>query len=689
MPVVVDKTIQGEPNSLNLKIMYINKLFTRKGVQLVMLLTIFSWSFTSHKLTVYEKFPITKENLWIEYSPQKTTFKLWSPPAEEVVVNLYKTSDESEKPYSTTNLKKGKDGLWKISVNGDLQKVFYTYNVKVAGKWLGETPGIYATAVGVNGKRAMVLDLSTTNPQNWNNDKGPELKKPTDAILYELHVRDITTHKNSGSKFPGKFLGLVEKGTTSTDGLATGIDHMKELGITHVHLLPSFDYRSVDESNLKEAKFNWGYDPQNYNVPEGSYATDPFKPEVRIAEFKQMVKGFHDNGIGVILDVVYNHTGLTEGSNFNLEVPGYYYRHKKDGSWSDASACGNETASERAMMRRYIIESCKFWVREYHLDGFRFDLMGIHDIETMNTLSQELRKIKPDILIYGEGWTAGESPLPDSLKALKANTHKLHHIAAFSDDIRDGLKGSVFEDESRGFVSGAGKEEAIKFGIVGSIHHPQVNPKLLDYSKTFWAKEPWQTISYVSCHDNHTLYDKLKISCKDVSESELQRMHKLANTVVLTSQGIPFLHAGVEMLRTKNGEHNSYNKPDEINQINWNWKTQHQDVFRYYQGLIALRKAHPAFSLGSAEKVNKHLEFLKVVDKNVVAFQLKNLQGIDTAKNIVVVLNGNKTASSVSVPDGAYTILVKDGKVDLSGISPLKGNSVQVAPQSAVVMVEY
>ena len=636
--------------------------------------------------TAYEQYPAAQDaDLWTNYSLEATTFKLWSPVAEEVQVKLY-AQGNGGKPLEQFSMQEMSQGIWQLKVEKDLHGTYYTYQVKTAGKWLEETPGIYATAVGVNGKRAMVLNLKTTDPENWDQDKGPTVKSPNDIILYELHVRDITQHEHSGSSYRGKFKGLVETGTTNKEGLSTGIDHMQELGITHVHLLPSFDYKTVDETALDKPQFNWGYDPQNYNVPEGSYSSDPYHAEVRIREFKEMVKGFHDKDMGVILDVVYNHTGDTEGSNFNLEVPGYYYRHTKDGRWSDAASCGNETASERAMMRKFMIESCKYWVREYHVDGFRFDLMGIHDLETMNLLSAELKQINPDIIIYGEGWTAGESPLPEAQRALKKNTKKLHLISAFSDDIRDGLKGSVFVDDSKGFVNGApGMEESIKFGLVGSIAHPQVNIDKVNYSDSAWAREPWQAVNYVSCHDNHTLFDKLKLTNKDASLEELKQMQKLANAVVLTSQGIPFLHAGVEMLRTKNGEHNSYNLPDSINQINWDWKSLHQDVFTYYRDLIALRKAHPAFRMPTADMVTAHLEFINT-DPGLIGYKLKDNANGDSWKNIIVYYNARK--SPVHIPLQGDWKMATDGNSfslqDSSGVS----KEVTIPPVSMVILYQ-
>jgi pullulanase len=620
----------------------------------------------------FEEYPEYKaDNLWTEYSPRKTTFRIWAPEAEAVKVNIYERG-HGDNLLETHALKPSKKGSWMLSLRGDYNGKYYAFQTRYNNEFLKETPGIYAIATGVNGKRAMILDLAATNPDGWDNDVKPELVSMNDIILYELHVRDITLNKNSGSNFPGKYLGLVEEGTTNTTGQSTGIDHIKELGVTHVHLLPVFDYRSVDETRLHEAQFNWGYDPVNYNVPEGSYASDPYNAEVRIKEFKQMVKGFHDNGIRVIMDVVYNHTSLTEDSNFNLEVPGYYYRTHEDGTFSDASACGNETASERTMMRKYIIESCKYWAKEYHIDGFRFDLMAIHDIETMNLLSSELKKIDPTIFVYGEGWAASSSLLADSLRALKVNTHKLTHIAAFSDDIRDGIKGNVFDIESRGFVTGASEGfENVKFGVVGSILHEQV-----DYSKTSskepWANRPSQTISYVSCHDNNTLFDKLTLSLPDLPIEEVKKLHMLSNAIVLTSQGIPFLHAGVELLRTKGGEHNSYNKPDEVNQIDWNRKMEHYDVFDYYRELVELRKAHPAFRMSTAEQIQKHLEFFEIDTTSVLAFQIKNNANDDSWKNIIVAYSAMQDEYSFSLPDGKWNVAVKGPQINRDGMLEVK-----------------
>lgn len=676
------------PDKLNPKILINESHIMAKNtlIMLAFILGLTACQTTQIDLSSYDKYPVYENNLWPEYSPEHTTLKIWSPAAEELTVKIYEKG-HGEKLLEIHAMRKEKLGLWTLRLNGDYKNRYYTFQVTSDGKRLEETPGIYAKAVGVNGKRAMILDMSETNPEGWPTHKKPELNAHNDIVLYELHVRDLTIHPNSGSSFPGKYLGLIESGTINSQGLSTGLDHMKELGITHVHLLPSFDYRSVDENRLEDPQFNWGYDPENYNVPDGSYSSDPFNAAARIREFKEMVMKLHENGIRVIMDVVYNHTGKTENSNFNLEVPGYYYRFNEDGSYSDASGCGNETASERPMMRKYIIESCKYWVNEYGIDGFRFDLMGIHDIETLNELSAELKQIDPSIFVYGEGWTAGGSPLADSLRALKANTLDLTDIASFSDDIRDGIKGSVFEEKNTGFVSGAvNMEESIKFGVVGSTQHSQIDFEKVNYSSSHWANKPGQSISYVSCHDNNTLYDKLLLSREDASAAEIKKMHCLSNAIVLSSQGIPFLHAGVEMMRTKDGEHNSYNKPDEVNRIDWNWKTENKDVFDYYKGLIALRKSHPAFRMPSTKMIEKHLEFI-VEEDGVVGYQIKDNANGDTWENILVVYNAQNKDYSMDLPDGEWTIVVKELNISREGMGKVL-NSVKVPEISMMMLVQ-
>jgi pullulanase len=635
----------------------------------------------------YEDYPVYNgDDLGLTYDPTYSQFRVWSPTAEKVTIQFY-SAGEGGTPAETLDLKKSTGGTWELRVEKDLAGQFYTYQVSV-DSLLPETQGIYAKAVGVNGKRAAIINPASTNPEGWFIDTSPAITQPNDIILYEMHVRDFTIGPESGSSSPGKYAGVAEPGTKNSHGNSTGVDHLKELGITHVHLLPVFDHQSIDETKLSEPQYNWGYDPKNFNVPEGSFSSDPYNPSTRIYEFKKMVMGLHANGLRVIMDVVYNHTGETAHSAFNLEVPGYYYRHDGSGRLSNATACGNETASERAMMRKYIIESCKYWITEYHIDGFRFDLMGVHDLSTMNLVAEELLKIDPSLFFYGEGWTAGASPLPDSLRALKANTSKLHHIAAFSDDLRDGIKGSVFEDLSRGFVNGGeGAEESIKFGIVAATQHPQVNYQKVNYSKAPWALDPSQCINYVSCHDNNTLFDKLVLTGEGKeSEGDLVKMDKMANAIVLTSQGVPFLHAGEEMLRTKHGEHNSFNKPDAVNQIDWRWKTGHADVFKYYQDLITLRRSHPAFRMKSAEMIRANLKFMEPAEPRVVAYSINGNAAGDTWNEIIVIFNANRKPVTMEIPDGKWNVAVAGEKIELKNPKAVRGGTTTIAELSTWII---
>lgn len=635
----------------------------------------------------YDDYPVYEgDDLGLSYSPEASAFRLWSPPAEAVRLHFYDQPLEGA-PIRTTDMERADQGTWTARFEEDLVGTYYAYQVKVEGEWNDEVPGPYTKAVGTNGMRGQVVDLDATDPEDWENDQRPAFSNRTDAVIYELHVRDVSQHPNSGIEHKGKFLGLAETGTTGPEGVRTGLDHIADLGVTHVHLLPSFDFRSIDETKLEENRYNWGYDPQNYNVPEGSYATDPADGATRIREFKTMVKAMHDKGLRVVLDVVYNHTGWTKESLFNQLVPGYYYRHNEDGSFSDASACGNETASERAMMRKFIVESVKYWAEAYHLDGFRFDLMGIHDIETMNAVADALHAVDPSIIVYGEGWTAADSPLPVERRALKAHTEQMPGVSAFSDDVRDGIKGSVFEHGERAFVSGKpGREEDVKFGIVAATQHPQVNYDAVSYSKGPWAAHPVQTVTYVSCHDNHTLWDRLAISCKGEPEAERIKMHKLALATVLTSQGMSFLHAGSEFLRTKEGVENSYESPDSINQIDWARKVKYADVHGYVKGLIALRKAHPAFRMTKQEQVQEHLRFLEAGQPNLVAYTISGNVNGDDWSDILVVLNGNADYQTLAIPEGNWNIVLDGTQIDPLGIGNVDSQSLQVPGRTAMVL---
>lgn len=604
------------------------------------------------------------------YTPEQTVFKLNAP--VRPVLRLY-NAGMGGKLVKTVKLRPAGKNLWAATVKGDLKGRFYTFDM---GR--GQTPGVFAKAVGVNGARGAVIDMASTNPQGWETDRRPATKSPADLVVYEMHHRDFSIDASSGLQHKGKFLALTEPGA---------IAHLKELGVNAIHILPSFDYASVDESHLERPQYNWGYDPLNYNVPEGSYSTDPYTPAVRIREFKQMVQALHKAGIRVILDVVYNHTFDLKGSNFERTYPGYYYRYKADGTPSDGSGCGNETASEQPLMRRFMIESVKYWINEYHIDGFRFDLMGIHDIETMRQIRAEVNKIDPTIFIYGEGWSAGTCAYPQEKLAMKANMKQLSGIAAFSDEMRDALRGPFSDDSKGGFLARVpGTEESLKFGIVGGVAHPQVDMSKVNYSKEVWANEPTQMVAYVSCHDDMCLTDRLRASIPGISTDELVRLDLLAQTAVFTSQGVPFILSGEEMLRDKKGVHNSFNAPDSINHLDWNNLKKYPQVFDYYKGLTRLRKAHPAFRLGKAGLVRDNLRFLSA-PAHCVAYCIsnRNVPG-EEWNNTIVILNAGKETAKVAVPGGKYTIVAKEGVIIPEGMGEMEGSEVFVAPQSALII---
>lgn len=606
----------------------------------------------------------------MSYQQGMTEFRLNAP--TEATLRIYDNGSDT-KAAKTVKMKKASNGEWVATVKGNLKGKFYTFDT---GN--GECPGLFAKAVYANGNRAAIVDMTDTNPEGWANDVRPSLKSPCDLVIYELHHRDFSIDESSGLVNKGKFLALAEP---------KAIDYLKRLGVNAIHILPSFDFASVDETRLDQPQYNWGYDPKNYNVPEGSYATDPYEPTRRIKEFKTMVMALHKAGIRVILDVVYNHTFNIKNSNFQRISPDYYYRKTADGKYSDGSGCGNETASEKPLMRTYMIESVKYWVNEYHIDGFRFDLMGVHDIETMNQIRHEVNNIDPSIYIYGEGWSAGSCAYPTEKLAMKANAQKLDGIGAFSDEMRDALRGPFSDDHKGGFLAGvSGQEESIKFGIVGAIQHPQVDMTKVNYSKAPWTNSPSQMVSYVSCHDDMCLTDRLRTSIPGINTDELIRLDLLAQTAVFTSQGVPFMLCGEEMLRDKKGVANSFRSPDNINHLDWNNLKKYPEVFDYYSGLIALRKAHPAFRLGNAEAVRQHLEFLSA-PSGVVAFRLKNHAGGDAWNNIVVILNANRTPQTINIPQNQYTAVVKDGVVKAEGIgNTINADKVEVSAQRAMII---
>ena len=614
----------------------------------------------------------------MRYTPAMTSFELWAPTAESAVVRLY-DGDILEEEVAMT---RGEKGLWSAVVAGDKKGMYYTFQVSVDGHLLKETAGIFARALDVNGNRGAIIDMRDTDPEGWSEDKRP-LVDPTEIVIYEMHYRDMTAHESAGSSYPGKYVAMAEHGTRSHEGLATGIDHLSEMGVTHVHLLPTADFGSIDESRATD-QYNWGYEPKNYNAPEGTYSTDAGNPVARILELKSLVKAMHDAGLCVVLDVVYNHTTATENCGFELTVPGYFYRMREDGSFADGSGCGNETASEKPMMRKYMVESLEYWVKEYHIDGFRFDLMAIHDIETMNLIRERLTVLNPDVLLYGEGWAASAPLYDESKLAFKRYTYQMPGIAAFSDDIRNALRGTLDLSQG-GFVHGvAGNKEALKFGIVGGVEHPEVK-----HTESAWCAEPRQHISYVTCHDDHNLRDRLEHLSPGATEQERIRMAKLAHFGVFTSQGIPFIFCGEEMYRSKRGEKNTYNMPDEYNAIDWALKSKYNDMVEYCKGLIAMRKEHAAFSLGSAEAVREHLSFIESENEAAVGFVLDNLEGIDSAKRIVVLMNGSRDVVEFAIPAGSYK-WISDGEfVHPKGMGVLTADRLSVVPISAVILAEY
>ena len=613
----------------------------------------------------------------VEYSPKATTFHITtSPDVKKVNVLLSDTDSDSPTEQLTKQMKRVGAGKWELTVKSDLKGKYYLFSVYNSAQ-PDNTPGIFAKAVGVNGKRGAIVDLRDTDPEGWADDVRPALSNPCDLVIYEMHHRDFSVDLSSGLKHKGKYLALTEP---------KAIEHLQRLGVNAVHILPSFDYASVDESKPDVPQYNWGYDPLNYNVPEGSYSTDAATPTTRIREFKQMVQALHRAGIRVILDVVYNHTFDINGSNFQKTYPDYFYRKTAEGKYSDGSGCGNETASEKPLMREFMKESVEYWIKEYHIDGFRFDLMGVHDIETMNEIRAMVDQIDPSIYIYGEGWSAGSCAYPQEKLAMKANTKQLNGIGAFCDDMRDALRGPFSDDHKGGFLIGEpDQEESIKFGIVGAIAHPQIDMTKVNYSREAWTNEPSQMVAYVSCHDDMCLTDRLRATVPYITDDELIRLDLLAQTAVLTSQGVPFILSGEEMLRDKKSVHNSFRSPDSINRLDWNNLKRYPQVFDYYAGLIALRKAHPAFRMGKAEEVRKHLEFVDA-PKGVVAFRLKDNAGSDAWRNIYVVLNSQKTPQNVKVAEGSYTTVVANGKVNADGLGLISGTTLTVAPQSALIV---
>ncbi|MGG3524132.1 type I pullulanase [Bacillus pseudomycoides] len=608
------------------------------------------------------------------YTPQETKFRLWAPTASEAKLVTYKKWNDEK--GTEISVDQGEKGTWTAKLTGDQKGLFYTYKVKIGDKWT-EAVDPYVRAASVNGDKGAVVDLKETNPKNWKGNKKPKFKNPEDAIIYELQVRDLSIQPESGIKQKGKYLGVTEKGTRGPEGVKTGLDHIKDLGVTHVQFLPIFDYASVNEEKLNEPQYNWGYDPKNYNVPEGSYSTNPYEPTVRITELKQMIQTLHDNNLRVVMDVVYNHMYNAAESNFHKLVPGYYYRYNEDGSLANGTGVGNDTASERKMMRKFMIDSVVYWAKEYNLDGFRFDLMGIHDVETMNTIRKAINQIDPSIILHGEGWDLN-TPLAPELKANQKNAEKMKGIAHFNDDIRDGLKGSVFGDKDNGFVNGMqNMEERIKKGITAGM----------DYDKKVYTyQDPEQVLTYVEAHDNHTLWDKLQLTNPGDSEEVRKQMHKLSSSIILTSQGVSFLHAGQEFMRTKYGDHNSYKSPDSINQMDWVRRAAFDKEVEYMKGLIELRNNHSAFRMTSVEQIKKHLTFIDA-PKNVVAYTLDGKANGNKNEYFVVAHNANREAVEITLPSkGPWKVLVDGERAGSKVLYVFHDNKIKVPALSSFVL---
>ena len=605
------------------------------------------------------------------YTPEKTTFTFWSSVAEKMEVRLYNTYDAAE--FEVITLQEKNDDYWTATIKGDQLGKFYTVCSYQNGEWGQESPGIFAKAVSVNGQRAAIVDMQATNPEGWENDQRPAMTDPTDVVVYETHMRDFTIDATSGIANKGKFIAFTEQGTQTAEGLASGIDHLKELGITHIQILPMYDYGSIDETTLDLNKYNWGYDPVNYNVPEGGYSTNPYDPATRIREAKTMIQALHAAGIRVIMDVVYNHTYSVEGCALGRVVPQYFYRMNEDGTYANGSGCGNETASDKEMMRQFMVESVCYWAREYHIDGFRFDLMGIHDQETMRQIRAALDEIDPSIITYGEGWAASSPAYPYEQLAMKQWTYTMPRVGAFSDDIRNALIGSPF-DHHRGFASGnTASRDAVRYGLVACPD---------------WSGEPMQHVSYITCHDNYCLRDRIEVAAAEETEATKLRMNKLAQTAVMVSQGMTFFYGGEELFRTKQGVENSYQSPDSINVIEWANKQTYNDLYTYYREIIKIRRQHKGFRLGTAELVKNHVEFPETTQEGLIIYRIKDLQSIDTAASLVVLLNGTPEPMEVEIPQATYTVLAHDAQANANGMGTIEAGKVQVAPYSATILAQ-
>lgn len=639
----------------------------------------------------------SERTLGMIYSEENTTFRVWSPPSKSVRLLLFE-DPESDTPNKTIEMKMDKDGVWETTVKGDLAGYFYLYEYTHYGETVsGVDP--YSISTYVNGTKSAIVDLEKTNPNGWQSDGYKQLEAPEDAIIYEMHVADMTGGEDSGvtPALKNTYMGLLESGTRTPEGVKTGFDHILDLGISHVHILPIYDFYTGDELNKDfEDYYNWGYDPYLFTVPEGRYASDPKNPLARIREMKEMVRFFHYNKIGVIMDMVFPHTyGLGELSPFDTAVPYYYYKISKTGDFINESGCGNTIASHRPMMRRYIVDTLTYWVKEYHVDGFRFDQMGFIDVQTMNAAAEKIYAINPSAILYGEGWgdavAADYWMAPDEGKYYAQISRMVQAavagttIGAFNDDIRDGIRGSVFDASQKGFVLDSfPKFKDIQRGIVGGIQYSD---------KLFWlVDDPQQSINYAACHDNHTLWDKNSLAASVDSRFQwstemLKDAQKLSGAILLLSQGVPFIHAGQEFCRTKGSDGNSYNSPISVNALDYSRKAEFIDVYEYYKGLIALRKAHPAFRMRTQEQIKEAIEILSYKNKRVVPFIIDGTIANDPWEKILVIFNGGASTFEYNLPEGEWNVVVDSQTAGTSTLYTLTG-TIKLTPTSALVLYQ-
>ena len=625
-----------------------------------------------------KQFTYTGSDLGATWTRIKTVFRLWAPTAQAVCLNLYAGGTQGVQDLlEQIPMVQSAKGTWVAEKSGDLNGVYYTYQVTVDGKTV-EACDPYARTTGVNGHRAMVIDLESTNPRGWDKDRDPHYGSPiTDAVLYELHIRDLSMDGAGNIRHKGKFLGLTETGRTTKGGNPTGLDHIRNLGITHLHLLPVYDFGSVEEGKPRSREYNWGYDPMNFNVPEGSYATDPFSGAVRVAEMKKMVKALHDNGISVVMDVVYNHVFKREEFCFNRIVPGYFSRISSAGVYSDGSCCGNDTASERSMVRKYIVDSVKYWADEYHIDGFRFDLVGLIDTETINAVMDTVHETHPNVIFYGEGWTMPTNlTKPGCQMTTQHNSGLVPGFSFFSDTVRDLLRGTIFHSNAPGYVSGA------------HVHKDALEACFMGIP--MWAAQPEQCVNYVSCHDNNTLFDRIAMAAPEAPLPVLARMNKLAAAFCMLSQGVPFFQAGEEMLRTKPGkggkyESNSYKSSDKVNSLKWETldNEEYRKVLDYYKGLIAFRKAHPSLRLRTRDQVWQTVHPIGNSNPHVLAFLIDG----DEKERIFVVFNADTHGTSIALPEGKWKVRIRDDAAGTESLDEL-GGSVTVSPISTLVLTQ-